>query len=251
MAMLDMVRDELIAKAARLEEIDSMLDPATASKTKVLNEATRRNQELVDNAVAEFNAKFSSLNAEQIAVIATAVRKALKAHQNTVDAYVKENTPENGEAPKLDAEVVAALNAERTKVVLEAKAARSFVIQLDPSQADSLPKITARAKGTKRTGGPRLKGTYNFSVDGEPVDGHTLSAVKTALEAESVAAVRKAIAEQNGGEEIWGAERERIEFTFEGKKVVGKLTQSDSGEDDSVDEDEDDDTSDDEDDLFN
>jgi hypothetical protein len=241
------MRDAFWQNHARLEEIDAQLDPTTASKTKVLNGVVSAHQDTVDSAVKTFNDMLASFDAERIVAVVHSLRKEIRKHQDTVDTYVKEHTPENGEQVSLSPDQVNALNNERTELVNELRAGRAFITSMDPDA--NLPKISARQKGVKRAGGPRLKGTYNFSVDGEPVDGHTLSDVRKATDAESVAAIRKAILDQNNAnDEFWGQENERFEFTINGKRVVAKLAApSDSGDDDEdVDVDEDDDSDDDE-----
>ena len=246
---LDIMRESFWQNHARLEEIDAQLDPTTASKTKILNGVVSTHQDVVDSAVKSFNDMLSTLDAERIVAVVHTLRKEFRKHQDTVDTYVKEHTPEGGETVTLSPEQVNELNNERTELVNELRAGRAFITSMDPDA--QLPKISARQKGVKRAGGPRLKGTYNFSVDGEPVDGHTLSDVRKATEAESVAAIRKAILDQNNAnDEFWGQENERFEFTINGKRVVAKLAApSDSGDDDDVDIDEDDEDTDD-DDLF-
>lgn len=229
-ALHDQMRSFYDSLVSQIDEKKNQLDPSAAARSGILNQAVANSDSIVTNVVSQLESAFNSFTAEQIVGVSHALRKFLRKHNTTVETYVTERLPKENGQVKLTDEQEAAIREELDGLIDQAQAAYRFLAAADPAfkDANTMP---SKARGAKRGAmGPRLKGTYAWAVDGNPVDGHKLGDVAKALEAKNVGEVRAEI-EKAMGSDVWETAPNRIQFGFNGKTVIGVQTSSDSGDD--------------------
>lgn len=223
------LRETFETTITRIREIDSTLDPASAGRLTVINQAVAAAENSGHAAIlGELTTLLSSVDPQVLVGVVTDINRYLKKEYSAkVDEYVTENVVS---VEPVSDEVAAQLNDERSTLVTQAKAARDLLVAFGTSddELSKVPTKRGRAKGVAT--GPRLKGTYNFSIDGTPVDGHKLGDLQKALEASSVAVVKDAITSANA-EFNFAEPPEEFRFEFEGKVIVAKATNSDETDD--------------------
>ncbi len=239
-AMMGPVKEQFLATIARINEIKDALDPDSAGRAKVLNEAIKENETAANSAEGELRTQLEGLTDQgKVGVLSHLTRMIKREFGPFIDEFVNANKVE---AEPLKEEEAKVLNDERNELVEQARAARQFLISFKVPEAD-LPAVPQARRGRKpgQTLGARLAGTFNWSVDGVAVSGNKLGDVQKELKAESVADVREAI-EASYENFDWKNPPSVIEFDIEikdgekteTKKVLGRIAKddSDTGSDD-------------------
>ena len=257
--------------AERIEAIDEELDQESAGKTKVLNmtiEAVKGVSENIPTqateAVAQLKTYLSGLDEKTRAglmysIVKTAIDEILPSLSNVpelqtgvtyflqktfrskeineqLDAYVKPRVEKDVTPPT--PEEVEKLRAERKELVISANLLQQLIERTDEETGKSFRKFDQKrgagvASNGKGTLGERLKGTFQFSVDGVGV-GTSLTDVARRFpgvpvngESNSVkSAIREAINDFD-----FKNPPERFEFTIDGKKIIAVATSSDDSDD--------------------
>ncbi len=226
-SMIPLLRAAFDEQINRIAEIDTQLDPQAAGKASVRNAAIEAAGDMAPQAEANIHTLLASQPENVVVGVVTHLLRSLKKEYGAkIDAYIEANVVD---VEPISEELANKLNAERTQLVAQAKVGRDFLIAYNIPEAE-LPKVPSkrgRAKGT--TMGPRLKGTFNFSVDGTPVDGHKLGDLAKVLEAASVAEVRAAIEAANADFDFAEPPAE-FSFTLNDKSVVAVQAQTDETE---------------------
>lgn len=238
--MMGPVKEQFLLTIARINEIKDALDPESAGRAKVLNEAIRENEPEANSAEADLRTRLESLSDQaKVGVLSHLTRMIKREFGPFIDEFVKANMVE---ADPISEEEAKVLNDERNELVEQARAARGFLISFKVPESE-LPPVPQARRGRKpgQTLGPRLVGTFNWSVDGVAVNGTKLGDVQKELKADSVQEVRDAI--ESAYENFdWKNPPATIEFDIEikdgekseTKKVVGRLAKddTDTGDDD-------------------
>lgn len=174
--------------------------------------------ERVTEITAAVHALLTSTNPAELLGITTVIRRALKATDTTVKAYVEINKPA---AVELPAEVQEQLRAQRKAAVDAANLMRNVVATTNPGWAEAnldavMPALVNRrgAPGGKRESFKRLKGAFLWTIDGTPVDGNKMSDLVRELgNGISSTDIRKQLAEQKGEEFDFAAPPATFTFT--------------------------------------
>jgi hypothetical protein len=224
----------------QITEIDKTLNVEGATKTRILDDAADKvaaqygdiAQQLVDTVNGEHGDS-------RVGVIAL-VRRVLREFDSEVKSYVDANTPESS-GPTVPTEELQAKRDERKKLVDGYDAIRSVLVNFGGEDiANRVPKIqNLRGRiGGEGPRGIRLAGTWEWNVDGVDLAGKKLSDVQKATGASSATDVREALKaanpkffESKEAQDTFN----RVQFTVNGKTVVGVRSGSDVEDDDSDD----------------
>lgn len=229
-----------------IDDLDESLKSESLGKTKLLNASVKAAEEAgeaqpVVSAVNEILSRLDG-NPEVFVGVLTAIRRALKVHDKTLNDYVEENVVEVPEDQKLDIEAETKAREDRKKAVDSNNAIRGLLEAQSPewftSQGDAmLPKLDNMrgAPGKRGETGKRIVGTFQWMVEDTLIQAHQMGAVAKYLNTQ-VKDIRTAIEEQITGFD-WENPPASFNFTFKGKPVSAKRIDDDTPDENGEDED--------------
>lgn len=171
--MYDEIRNQYIKDVEAIEEIDSQLG-TKPGRTTILNGAV--NGRAVE-AFDQFENEVATLAAEEVVGLLHLIAKS-KTFKQMVDDYVTANTPEDNDDTVSD-ETKVALVAQRSEI--QKRAASVYKALESLSAIDNLPDLPGALRGPVGKQGPRLKGAFSYTVNGEPINAINLSQVGNAV----------------------------------------------------------------------
>lgn len=218
-----------------IQELDAQLNPVSVGRKTVIDSLINEAGDTATNFVDDTKLMLAVIP-NRLGVIA-ALQRALKSVFAELNEYVEANIPEIVE-DSLTEERMLVLREQRKAAVDLFNNAYHLASSIAPGATElakyaPIKHLRGRIGGTGAKG-PRLKGSFVFSVDGVPVDGHRLTDVAKAAEV-TVTELRDAIS-QHVPDFDYKMPPSQFAFVVNNKNVVATESITDAEPDDDDDD---------------